>query len=301
MNPREAGFLLLTSFLGNPQRKPLTVAQFRNLAKRMAVSAAPENGQREVEVDDFLALGYNRMEAQRIVALLSETELLQYYLFRGAQNGCDPITRVSYDYPLSVRQALGLDAPASLWAMGDRNLLQGKKIALVGSRTLKESNRNFAYEAGKQAALQGYTLVSGNASGADTIAQDACLEHGGRVISVVADELEKCSLRPNVLYLSEDGFDLPFSPGRAHSRNRVIHSLSPVVLVVQSSLQKGGTWSGVTKNLENNWSQVCVFEDGSQAAIQLIQRGAAPITMGSLKDISQLTSMTSQMKMEELL
>ena len=32
MNGKERGFLLLTSHLGDPERKPLTVAQFRQLA-----------------------------------------------------------------------------------------------------------------------------------------------------------------------------------------------------------------------------------------------------------------------------
>ena len=35
MNPRERGFLLLTSHLGDPERKVLTVAQLRSLALRM--------------------------------------------------------------------------------------------------------------------------------------------------------------------------------------------------------------------------------------------------------------------------
>lgn len=301
MNPTEAGFLLLTSFLGNPQRKPLTVAQFRNLTKRIAVASTPTDLERPITPEDLVILGYSRSDAQRIVDLLSETELLQYYLNRALKCGCYPITRVSSGYPISVRQGLGLDAPGSLWAKGNISLLQGKKISLVGSQTLHEPNGIFAYETGKQAALQGYTLVSGNAPGADKTAQDACLEHGGRVISVVAGELEKCEENSNILYLSEEGFDRPFSPARAHSRNRVIHSLSPVVLVAQSTLEKGGTWVGSTQNLQHNWSQVCCFADGSPASIQLAQRGATLIEIDKLKYIDQLTSMCSQIKMEGLL
>ena len=35
MNPRERGFLLLTSHLGDPDRSVLTVAQLRTLAMRI--------------------------------------------------------------------------------------------------------------------------------------------------------------------------------------------------------------------------------------------------------------------------
>ena len=56
MNPRERGFLLLTSHLGNPERKPLTVAQFRNLAQRMAGASAPAQD-RELTARDLVAMG----------------------------------------------------------------------------------------------------------------------------------------------------------------------------------------------------------------------------------------------------
>ena len=42
MNPRERGFLLLVSHLGNPERKVLTMAQLRNLAGRICASEPPE-------------------------------------------------------------------------------------------------------------------------------------------------------------------------------------------------------------------------------------------------------------------
>ena len=42
MNPRERGFLLLASHLGNPERKVLTMAQLRNLAGRIQGANPPE-------------------------------------------------------------------------------------------------------------------------------------------------------------------------------------------------------------------------------------------------------------------
>ena len=87
-------------------------------------------------------------------------------------------------------------------------------VALVGSRELREENWKFAAEVGRQAALQGYVLVSGNARGADRTAQEACLAAGGKVICVVADDLWKQPLRENILYLSEDDFEEGFSAQR---------------------------------------------------------------------------------------
>ncbi len=284
MRTTERGFLLLTGHLGNPERRVLTTAQLRTLADRMKDAQKPEEN-RELSEKDLVKLGYDREMAKRILGLLEEEAVLDYYLRRAGQMDCIPITRVSPDYPLLLRQRLGLDSPGCLWAKGDIRILNTPAIALVGSRELRESNRRFAEAVGRQAAEQGVTLVSGNARGADRTAQEACLEAGGRVISIVADELSKQPRRRNLLYLSEDGFDEPFSAQRALSRNRCIHALGRMVFVAQSDLGKGGTWDGTVKNLRFGWSPVACFRDGSDASEQLEQMGAYLVDGDDLRDL----------------
>ncbi|MEE0110972.1 MAG: DNA-processing protein DprA [Oscillospiraceae bacterium] len=284
MRTTERGFLLLTGHLGNPERRVLTTAQLRTLADRMKDAKKPEEN-RELLEKDLVKLGYDREMAKRILGLLEEEAVLDYYLRRAGQMECIPITRVSPGYPLLLRQRLGLDSPGCLWAKGDIRILNTPAIALVGSRELRESNRRFAEAVGRQAAEQGLTLVSGNARGADRTAQEACLEAGGRVISIVADELSKQPRRRNLLYLSEDGFDEPFSAQRALSRNRCIHALGRMVFVAQSDLGKGGTWDGTVKNLRFGWSPVACFRDGSDASEQLEQMGAYLVDGDDLRDL----------------
>ena len=286
MTPREQGFLLLTSRLGDPERKPLTVAQFRTLARRVQAMAAPSET-RMLHPADLMALGYSEKDAGHILHLLSDKELLEYYLHTGAKCGCSPLTRVSEGYPAAVRMALGLESPGCLWAKGDKALLQNRKIALVGSRDLREENRQFAREVGRQAALQGYTLVSGNARGADMAAQQACLEAGGNVISVVADRLDDHREKNRVLYLAEEEFDAAFSSIRALSRNRVIHALGEKTFVAQSRLH-GGTWDGTVRNLQQRYSSVFCFNDGSAAMAELEQMGAQPIDIEDLTNLENL-------------
>ena len=286
MNPRERGFLLLTSHLGDPERKVLTVAQLRSLAIRVGDMQLVEPD-RELTERDLAALGYSREAAGHIVSLLRQEDLLDGYLAKGAAMGCVPITRVSDRYPQILRQRLGLDSPGCLWARGDVEILNTPAISLVGCRELSEPNREFAEAVGYQAAEQGLTLVSGNARGADRAAQDACLRAGGRVISIVADSLNRFPPR-NMLYLSEDGFDEEFSAQRALSRNRCIHALGHMVFVAQCDLHKGGTWSGTVKNLRFGWSPVACFRDGSEAASQLEQMGAYQIGLADLQDFACL-------------
>ena len=287
MTGPEQGFLLLSSHLGDPQRKVLSVAQLRILGTRIRQIESPAE-ERDVTAEDLVSLGYNRSFTNRILSLLSDTQQLQWYVSKGQRQRIFPITRLSRSYPDRLKNILGLDAPGCLWAKGDVGILDTPTVSLVGSRDLCAANREFAWEAGRQAALQGYALVSGNARGADQTAQEACLEAGGKVISIVADRLENHRPRENVLYLSEDGFDLDFSSARALSRNRVIHTLSPLTLVAQSAMETGGTWDGTVKNLRQGWSRVCCFNDGSAVARELECRGAILIDTQQLSDLSKL-------------
>ena len=287
MNGRERGFLLLSSRLGDESRKILSVPQLRKLAQRVSGSNKADMD-RDLVPDDLIALGYSRQEANRIWTLFSQEQQLDWYLQKGRQAGCVPITRVSDGYPAVLRARMGLDSPGCLWAKGDLSILQTRMISLVGSRDLRSENRAFAYEVGKQAALQGVSLVSGNARGADTVAQEACLEYGGSVVSVVADRLDRHPQHTRILYLSEDSFEQPFSAQRALSRNHVIHCLSDAVLVAQCTYGKGGTWNGTLQNLKNTWAPVFCFNDESRSFCELTQRGANSITVDQLKDLLSL-------------
>ena len=287
LNPAEYGFLLLTSNLGNPGRKPLTVAQFRELMDRSDRINYREIS-RDVDVYDFVSIGYSPKFAQHIIDLLHDEELLGWYMIRSRKYDCVPVTRASERYPLIVRKRLGADSPGVLWARGDLTLLDTPAIALVGSREIRPENRAFAEEVGCQAALQGLTLVSGNARGADKTAQNACLKAGGRVISVVADSLTAHKPKENVLYLSELSFDEEFSAQRALSRNRIIHSLGRIVFVAQAEAHRGGTWDGTARNLRHGWSPVACFRDGSEAASELEQMGAYGIGLEDLQDFCAL-------------
>lgn len=287
MNGPERGFALLTSHLGNPDRKVLTTAQFRTLASRVR-QAASSGENRELTLEDLTALGYGKDFAARILQLLAEEDLLKHYICRGNRLGCSPVTRVTETYPALLRQRLGLDCPGILWAKGNLSLLNTPAIALVGSRELNPENRAFAEAVGSYAARQGLTLVSGNARGADRTAQDACLAAGGSVISIVADELWKAEPGENLLFLSEEDYDSPFTAQRALSRNRCIHALGRLVFVAQSGYRKGGTWDGTARNLQFGWSPVACFRDGSGASKELEQMGAYLICVEDLEDFSGL-------------
>ena len=206
--------------------------------------------------------------------------------------GCYPITRANPQYPVRLRNALFLEAPGTLWCKGNIEFLEKPKVALVGSRQLLEDNRRFAEAVGIRCAKQGYVLVSGHAQGADSVAENACLENGGQVISVVSDPLQNHPGQENVLFLAEDGYDIPFAPYRALSRNRIIHALGEKTFVAQCAGEKGGTWDGTVKNLRFGWSPVFCYGDNSPVSRELESRGAVLIAEKDLQDFSSLQSPT---------
>ena len=293
MTGPETGWLLLCSHLGDPQRRPLSPAQIRRLAARLRSSDAPKED-RELEASDLTRLGYSLSDAERIVGLLSQQEQLSWYLSKAAKYGCVPITRATPGYPRLILSRLGDDAPGCLWARGDLSILSRPGIALVGSRELAPENELFARRAGREAARQGLTLISGNARGADRTAQNAALASGGQVISILADKLTDHVPAGNTLFLSEEDFDLEFSAQRALSRNRCIHALGNIAIAAQLSLRSGGTWDGSVKNLRFGWSPLYVFDDGSESARLLEQMGATPISPEALSDFTTLPTPAQQ-------
>ena len=287
MTAAEEGVLLLCSRLGDSVR-PLTTPRFRELGQRVRASAREGDFLREVNRQDLLRLGYDEEQAARIVGLLNRTEQLLSYLSHGEQQKVFPLTRVSADYPEKIRSRMGDSCPPVLFYRGDLSLLRQPSVAVVGSRKLKPENEIFAKTAGRMAAKEGLVLVSGGAAGADMAAQNACLEAGGSCIVFVADLLTRHEPHERVLYLSEDGYDLPFSAPRALSRNHLIHTQGDKVLAAQCTHGSGGTWQGCLDNLKHGWTDVFVFDDGSEGAESLLEQGASPVQiLTTIKDLQK--------------
>ena len=256
----------------------LSLAQARELSRRArAAGIGEEDPFRAVTVKDVRRLGYSEYEAGHIVSLLGRERQLDGYLLAAEKADVAVITRLDARFPQRLREQLGARCPAALFCRGDLRLLQRPCISVVGSRHLASPGAQFAAQAGRLAAREGFTLCSGDAMGADRTAQEACLRGGGSVLIFPATELVYCPVRENVLYAAEGGFELGFSAQRALGRNRFIHAMGEKTLVAQTSFGKGGTWSGSLDNLQHEYSPLFVFDDGSEGARALCARGATPV------------------------
>ena len=256
----------------------LSLAQARELSRRArAAGIGEEDPFRDVTVKDVRRLGYSEYEAGHIVSLLGRERQLDGYLLAAEKADVAVITRLDARFPQRLREQLGARCPAALFCRGDLRLFQRPCISVVGSRHLASPGAQFAAQAGRLAAREGFTLCSGDAMGADRTAQEACLRGGGSVLIFPATELVYCPARENVLYAAEGGFELGFSAQRALGRNRFIHAMGEKTLVAQTGFGKGGTWSGSLDNLQHEYSPLFVFDDGSEGARALCARGATPV------------------------
>ena len=256
----------------------LSLAQARELSRRArAAGIGEEDPLRDVTVKDVRRLGYSEYEAGHIVSLLGRERQLDGYLLAAEKADVAVITRLDARFPQRLREQLGARCPAALFCRGDLRLLQRPCISVVGSRHLASPGAQFAAQAGRLAAREGFTLCSGDAMGADRTAQEACLSNGGSVLIFPATELVYCPVRENVLYAAEGGFELGFSAQRALGRNRFIHAMGEKTLVAQTSFGKGGTWNGSLDNLQHEYSPLFVFDDGSEGTRALCARGATPV------------------------
>lgn len=278
MTAAEEGVLLLCCRLGDSNCKPLTLPQFRELGHKVRAGLSGEDPLRQLRAFDLTALGYDEEQADAILRLLDRDEQLLDYLHRAEDLDIHPITRISSCYPDPIGRALGFSAPPVLFYRGDLTLLSQPSVAVVGSRHLFPENGFFARAMGQHLARTGRTLVSGGAIGADQTVQETCLAHGGTAVIFVADRLTDHRQEQNVLSLSADGFDVPFSIPRALYRNKLIHIHGQKALAVQCSHGTGGTWQGCMENLKHHWSPLYVFNDGSQGSIALIAHGATPVS-----------------------
>ena len=180
-------------------------------------------------------------------------------------------------------------APAILFSRGDVAVLNGRRVAIVGTRNATEHGRGAARRFGAELSEAGVEVVSGLARGIDASAHRGLLESGGsgRPVAVVASGLD-------VVYppehdrlwatVGERGFLCTESPPgtkpepfRFPLRNRIIAGMSEIVLVVESRLD-GGSLITVREALHRGVTVMAVpgatSTRASQGTNMLIRDGA---------------------------
>ena len=162
-------------------------------------------------------------------------------------------------YPQKLRERLGSQTPGLLYGCGSIDLLDLGGLAVVGSRDVDSWLVQYTEAIGTLAAEWDCPIVSGGARGIDQASMRGALDSGGKAIGVLSDSLQRVAMnREHRDLLTDQRLALisPFDPlagfnvGHAMQRNKLIYALSDCALVVNSDLDKGGTWAGAVEQLD---------------------------------------------------
>jgi len=263
LSPNTQAILLLTAPLlagrNASSRDLLSPGEYRRLARHLHDRQHQPADLLSEDAKDLIQDCEMVVDRSRLERLLGRGFLLSQVVERWQTRAIWVVSRADSSYPRRLKKMLREDAPALLYGCGDVRLLETGGLAVVGSRHVDDALINYAMAIGQLAASAGRTLVSGGAKGIDQAAMRGAIEASGKVIGVVADDLEATSMNRehrNLLIEGQLALTSPFDPsagfnvGHAMQRNKVIYALAQVSLVVSSDLGKGGTWTGAVEQLD---------------------------------------------------
>ena len=147
------------------------------------------------------------------------------------------------------------DAPDVLYVAGDAELLRtGRRVSIIGSRRASANAIKRARKLAKALVARDITVVSGLATGIDTAAHSAAMEHGGRTVAVLGTPLDVVYPKTNKALLREviashvAVSQFPSgTPTRRHHfpmRNRTMALLSDATVIVAAGERSGTVHQG---------------------------------------------------------
>lgn len=150
-------------------------------------------------------------------------------------------------YPKDLKETL--HPPKQLYCRGNLDLLNRRKVAVIGSRNVSSYGKWVAHGISKRLSQKGVVVVSGLAKGADTYAHLGALDGGNNTIAVLGCGLdyyypsENRKLQKQIenvgLVISEYPPNFCVKQYNFPERNRIIAGLSEAVIVAEAGLNSG--------------------------------------------------------------
>ncbi len=252
----------------------------------------------KLTVEDFFQLdrkewsgnyGLNQAEVEDLKNAKTDLPNTAFLAETLLNEGYDVIPIVSPEYSKTLKDNLKTTkAPPLIYVKGNRNILEEKSIAIVGSRSASDKSLQFTDNISERASKEYKVIVSGFAKGVDKQALDSALKYKGQSIIVLPQGITTFGsgfrkyyrqiVDGDVLVLSVFHPKVPWKVELAMARNPVIYGLANEIFVAESS-DKGGTWSGVLDGLKKNRKIFVRKADENEniANNTLIKKGAVPV------------------------
>jgi predicted Rossmann fold nucleotide-binding protein DprA/Smf involved in DNA uptake len=287
LSPSAQATLLMTSYFGkvaNDGPRPLSIVEWGRFAQWLKEQKRTPDELLTPAANDLLD-GWRdkKVDKVRITQLLSRGHALALAVEKWQRAGLWIITRADPDYPVQLKARLKTLSPPVLFGCGERRLLNGGGLAVIGSRNANDEDLAFTQKVGFKAASKGISIVSGGARGVDEAAMFGAVNAGGSAIGIVADSLLRSATSKKWRKAVMDGHlalvspfypESGFSVGNAMARNKYIYCLAESSLVIHSGT-RGGTLNGAEENLQRNWVPLWVkpTQDADAANSSLVAKG----------------------------
>jgi predicted Rossmann fold nucleotide-binding protein DprA/Smf involved in DNA uptake len=302
--------LLLCAKLGQGEAqaaaKPLTTRQYFALEKWLQ--------ERSLRLRDLLQpigraqlseIQLHEVAQDQIEILLDRGAALGLLVERWTNSGIWIVSREDQAYPSRYKNYLQHKAPPIVYGVGEQSSLQCGGLAVVGSRHASEEETGFAQRIGAACADQKIPVISGAAKGIDSESMMAAINQGGTAIGVLADGLGRAAIAPPYHEAILDGRLTLISPYEPESRwfsftamerNKLIYALADAALVVASSDEQGGTWSGAVEALKQR--QIPIYVKASREIPvgnrKLIESGGQEFPLEPWNNLHQLLENSSR-------
>jgi DNA processing protein len=258
----------------------------------------------KISIEEFFQLNENEWKDQYQLDEKQVFDLLQakYELASNSflaeslfSQGFEIIPITSPEYSKTLKGNLKTaHAPAVLYVKGNKEILEERSIAIVGSRNASEISLRFTDNIAKFAGKEFKVVVSGFAKGVDKQALDSAINYKGQSVIVLPQGIMTFDsgfknfyrqvIDGDVLILSTFFPKAPWKAELAMARNPIIYGLADEIYVAESA-EKGGTWSGVVDGLRKG-RKIYVRKpepNEKNANNILIQKGAIPVDFNGIE------------------
>lgn len=258
----------------------------------------------KISIDEFFQLSENewkdqyQLDEKQVLDLLQARSELASNAFLAESlfsQGFEIIPITSPEYSKTLKGNLKIaHSPAILYIKGNREILDEKSIAIVGSRDASETALKFTDNIAKLAGREFKVVVSGFAKGVDKQALDSAINYKGQSVIVLPQGIMTFGsgfknyyrqiIDGDVLVLSTFFPKAPWKAELAMARNPIIYGLADEIYVAESA-EKGGTWSGVIDGLRKGRKIYVRRPESNEKNANniLIQKGAIPVDFNGIE------------------
>lgn len=260
--------------LPKTKTNPLTIIEWNVVVKSLSEQALEPKVLQTITEDqlDMLLTKATPAQKTKIIQKIDQRQQLAFSLLELEELSLQGYGIMFRSHmPKRIKKLTQKYLPAFFYYVGDVTLFTYRALGFVGARQANEEELAQTAMIARNAANQGVVVVSGGAKGVDETAVEAALKEGGKAIVFPADGLAKWVKKTvireyiqngQLLLLSTQRLEAPFSGHYAMLRNKYIHAIPDSVLVASSEIsgtKTSGTWEGVLDNLKMKWTPLFVI------------------------------------------